>query len=72
MLLNTQAHFDHAAGLARIKQETGARLEAAAEDADLLEAGGRDDFLFGNDRTFPRVAVDRRLRKMATSWSSVT
>jgi metallo-beta-lactamase class B len=62
VLLNTQAHFDHAAGLARIKQETGARLEAAAEDADLLEAGGRNDFLFGNDRTFPRVVVDRRLK----------
>ena len=61
VLLNTQAHFDHAAGLAQIKQETGARLEAAAEDAGLLESGGRSDFLFGNDRTFPAVKVDRRL-----------
>lgn len=61
VLLNSQAHFDHAAGLARIKRDTGARLEAAKEDAALLEAGGRGDFLFGDDRTFPPVAVDRRL-----------
>jgi metallo-beta-lactamase class B len=61
LLLNTQAHFDHAAGLARIKKETGARLEASREDAALLESGGRADFLFGNDRTFPPVAGDRRL-----------
>jgi metallo-beta-lactamase class B len=61
LLLNTQAHFDHAAGLARIKKETGARLEASAEDAALLEAGGHGDFLFGASRTFPPVKVDRRL-----------
>jgi metallo-beta-lactamase class B len=62
LLLNTQAHFDHAAGLARIKRDTGARLEAMGEDAGLLRSGGRDDFLFGDDLTFPPVAVDRLLR----------
>jgi len=62
VLLNTQAHFDHAAGLALIKKETGARLEAMAEDAALLESGGRGDFLFGDSRPFPAVKVDRRLK----------
>jgi metallo-beta-lactamase class B len=33
-----------------------------AEDADLLESGGRGDFRFGDSLTFPPVAVDRRLR----------
>jgi metallo-beta-lactamase class B len=62
VLLSSQAHFDHAAGLARIKRETGARLEAMREDAALLERGGRDDFRFGNERTFPPVGVDRVLK----------
>src|SRR6187551_3791079 len=62
ILLNSQAHYDHAAGLAQIKRETGAQLAAMADDASLLEAGGRGDFLFGNDYPFPPVTVDRRLR----------
>jgi metallo-beta-lactamase class B len=62
LLLNTQAHFDHAAGLARIKRETGARLAASAEDAKLLQAGGRGDFLFGDRYTYPPVTVDRILK----------
>ena len=61
VLLSSQAHFDHVAGLARVKRETGARLEAMAADAPLLESGGRGDFRFGDELTFPPVKVDRRL-----------
>jgi metallo-beta-lactamase class B len=62
LLLNTQAHFDHAAGLAVIKRETGAQVAAKAEDAGLLESGGRGDFLFGERYTYPPVKVDRILK----------
>lgn len=62
ILLNSQAHYDHAAALALIKRETGATLAAMAEDAPLLESGGRGDFVFGDDYPFPPVTVDRRLR----------
>lgn len=62
VLLNSQAHYDHAAGLARVKRETGARVEAMGEDAALLEAGGTGDFRFGNELAFPPVVVDRVLR----------
>jgi metallo-beta-lactamase class B len=62
VLLTTQAHFDHVAAMARIKRETGARVEAMRDDAALLEAGGRGDFRFGDDAPFPPVAVDRVLR----------
>jgi metallo-beta-lactamase class B len=62
LLLNTQAHFDHAAGLAQVKRETGARLAASEADAVLLETGGRGDFLFGDRYTFPPVKVDRLLK----------
>lgn len=59
ILLNSQAHFDHAGGLAAIKAATGARLIASKADAPLLEAGGKGDFLFGDDVTFPAAKVDR-------------
>jgi metallo-beta-lactamase class B len=62
ILLNSQAHYDHAAALALIRRETGARLAAMADDAPLLESGGRGDFVFGDEYLFPRVTVDRRLR----------
>jgi metallo-beta-lactamase class B len=62
ILLNSQAHYDHAAGLARVKRDTGARVEAMGPDAALLEAGGRGDFRFGDELTFPPVKVDRVLK----------
>jgi metallo-beta-lactamase class B len=58
ILLNTQAHFDHAAGLAALKQMSGARMLASAADAALLESGGRNDPAFGDSLTFPPVGVD--------------
>lgn len=56
-LLINHAHYDHAGGLAELKQLTGARLAASAADKPDLEAGktlGRPD-LDG----FPPVKVDR-------------
>jgi len=60
-LLNTQAHFDHAAGLARMKRLTGAQLVVSAQDAPIIEHGGRGDFHFGDTAEFPAAAVDRRI-----------
>lgn len=63
ILLNTQAHFDHAAGFARLKQVTGAQLMISEPDAPIIEAGGRGDFILtGPQYAFPPVKVDRRLR----------
>jgi metallo-beta-lactamase class B len=63
VLLNTQAHFDHAAGLARLKALTGARLMISQQDAPGIEDGGRNDFILkGPENFFPPVKVDRRLR----------
>src|SRR5262245_5673266 len=61
ILLTTQAHFDHVAAHAKLKQLSGARLLATAGDAPLLEGGGKGDYLFGSDYQFPRVTVDERL-----------
>ncbi len=61
ILLNTQAHFDHAGGFAALKRASGARLLASEADAVMLEAGGRGDFALGDTGQFPPVVVDRRI-----------
>jgi metallo-beta-lactamase class B len=58
VILNSQSHFDHAAGLAEIKKRSGARLLASAKDTIVLEAGGKNDPAFGNELQFPAVKVD--------------
>lgn len=52
ILLNTHAHFDHAGGLARLKERTGAQFMAMAQDAEWLRTG---DAEFGS---FPPIEVD--------------
>lgn len=58
ILLNTHAHYDHAGGLAQMKEVTGARLLASAPSAELLARGGRDDFAYGDKVPYPPVVVD--------------
>ncbi len=61
ILLSSQAHYDHAAGAARVRNETHAKHMVMAGDADVMETGGAADF----DRTLPQFApvpVDRVLQ----------
>lgn len=62
VLLNTQAHFDHANGLAALKGVSRASMVASDADRVSLESGGRDDFAFGDELTFAPVKVDRVIR----------
>jgi metallo-beta-lactamase class B len=62
ILLNTQAHFDHAGGFADMKKRTGAALMVSEADADVIERGGTRDFSLGDTSTFPAATVDRRLK----------
>ena len=59
VLLTTQAHWDHTAALAEIKEITGAEMWATAGDAPVLEDGGFSDPHFGGRQSFEPVAVDR-------------
>jgi len=61
ILLSSHSHFDHAGGLAALKQMTGAKLAAMDADAPLLARGGKGDFRFGDDLDFPPVQADRIL-----------
>jgi metallo-beta-lactamase class B len=65
-LLNSHAHSDHAAGLAQLKEWTGARLVASQEDGELLARGGHGDFAWGDKLTFPAVQPDRTIRDGGT------
>lgn len=58
ILLVTHAHSDHAAGLATVRKLTGAKMWAIAQEAPLLESGGKTDYLFGSDGWFNPVQVD--------------
>jgi pimeloyl-ACP methyl ester carboxylesterase/glyoxylase-like metal-dependent hydrolase (beta-lactamase superfamily II) len=62
ILLNTQAHFDHAGGFAALKRATGAKLFASAADAEVIEHGGHGDFYFGDNGPFSAATVDRVLK----------
>ena len=59
ILLNSHAHLDHAGGLAELKNKSGAKMIASADDAELLRNGGHGDFRFGDTLIFPPVEVDQ-------------
>ena len=64
ILTATHGHADHVAGLAALQKMTGAKIAMMAEDAELLESGGKTDFRFGDipEMRFPTVKVDQRLK----------
>lgn len=62
ILLNSHAHSDHAGGLARLKELTGAKLMVSEGDVTQLARGGKDDPNFGDRFLFSPVTVDRTLR----------
>ncbi len=60
ILLNSQAHYDHAAGAAMVLKETQAQYMVMDGDVDVIKNGGATDF----DPTIPRfppARVDRTL-----------
>ncbi|HEU0045774.1 subclass B3 metallo-beta-lactamase [Sphingomonas sp.] len=62
LLLNSHAHFDHAAGLAALKAASGARLVAGAGDRMALDTGVPPGEVSYGVITFPKVRVDRAVR----------
>ena len=61
ILINSHAHFDHAGGLALLKEMTGAKLAVSEMDAALLADGGKNDFQWGDRLSFTPVKADRLL-----------
>jgi len=63
ILLISHGHFDHCAGSAQVKRETGAKYEVMEQDISVVESGGRNDFHYAarNSFWFPRTKVDQAL-----------
>ncbi len=59
ILLTMQAHWDHTAALAEIKELADAEMWATAGDAPVLEDGGFSDPHFGGRESFRPVTVDK-------------
>ena len=57
LILNTHAHYDHAAGIAQLKKDSGATFDASAADKPILEIG---TISFGPTASvhYPPVTVD--------------
>jgi metallo-beta-lactamase class B len=63
ILLISHAHWDHAAGSAKIKRMTGAKYMVMDADVAVVESGGKTDFQYSNDpgTFYPPAKVDRVL-----------
>jgi metallo-beta-lactamase class B len=62
VLLTTQAHFDHVGTLAALAAGSGGQVMVMSGDAELVEHGGRGDYLFGDTSPFDPVKVARVLK----------
>ena len=62
ILLSSHAHYDHAGGLAALKEMTGARFFASQADAPAHARGGKSDPVFGDRFPYPAVQADRFLQ----------
>ena len=69
VILNSEPHFDHAGGLAALKETTGAEIWASGPSADAIESGGDDPDLILPLRVmnwigltrYPSATVDHRI-----------
>src|SRR6476469_10165600 len=63
ILLISHAHWDHCAGSALVKQLTGAKYMVMAADVPEIEAGGKGNFQYGEQKNswYKPVKVDRVL-----------
>lgn len=58
VLINSHAHYDHAAGFARLKRDTGAKLWISAGDRDAVEQGRQEGDMDYGVVTFPGAKAD--------------
>ena len=62
ILLNSQAHVDHVAGLSALQKATGAAIWSSEREVAVLESGGAKDSRFGKEFHYPPVHVDHIVR----------
>ena len=62
VLLNSHAHYDHAAGLAELKRAARAKFYVSEPDVDLMANGGKGDPNFGDRFPFEGIRADKTFR----------
>jgi metallo-beta-lactamase class B len=62
ILLNTQAHYDHAGGLSAMRAASGALFMAMDREVPLLLRGGLGDPQFKDRFPYPAISADRTLK----------
>jgi metallo-beta-lactamase class B len=62
ILLAGHAHNDHVGGHAALRGLTGAQVMVLEGDAGVIETGGKGDFRFEGEISWPPCPVDRRLK----------
>ena len=71
LILNTQAHMDHASGMEKMRSETSAEVRALEIARGELMRGGRDDFsILTSLMPFDRVTKVTKLAEAETSLGS--
>jgi metallo-beta-lactamase class B len=68
ILLISHSHWDHDAGSAALKKETGAQYMVMDADVPVVESGGKEDFQYANqpNTMYPPAKVDRVLHDGGT------
>jgi metallo-beta-lactamase class B len=61
ILLISHAHWDHDAGSAALLKMTGAKHMVMDGDVSVVESGGKTDFQYASENTYPPAKVDRVL-----------
>jgi metallo-beta-lactamase class B len=61
VLLTTQAHFDHVGSMGALAKASGGQVMVMDGDREIVEHGGKGDYLFGDKATFPPTKVARVL-----------
>jgi metallo-beta-lactamase class B len=63
ILLISHAHWDHCAGSAPLKEQTGAKYFVMEQDVEVVESGGKADFQYGANAAnqYKAAKVDRVL-----------
>ena len=62
ILINSHAHYDHAAGFAELKRLTGGQLVLSEPDATTVANGGKGDFQWSDSLTYEPAKADRILQ----------
>jgi metallo-beta-lactamase class B len=58
IILASHAHIDHVQAHALVRQQTGAKVLVSRDDAPTIATGGKQEWMYGDDYSWPPCPVD--------------